>query len=100
MIVDYNTEQFYNHLYAAFKSNVPKLSLNMLSNISLADYGDYWVIKISGPTDSGFDYAQYINEKQSPTKTTRNVGKIWYQWVENTIKETAASYAGSVKYEL
>lgn len=100
MIVDYNTEQFYNHLYAAFKSNVPQLSGNMLTNIKLEDFGDYWKITISGPTDYGYDYAQYINEKTTPTRTTRNKGKIWYQWVENTIKQTAASYAGSVKYEL
>lgn len=97
---DINTEQYYNHLYASFKSNVPQLSGNMLSNIELRDYGDYWIIRISGPTDSGYDYAQYINEKESPTRTTRNRGKIWYKWVENTIKETAASYFGSVKYEL
>lgn len=97
---DIASGQFYYLLYAQFLSNAPVLSGNLIKNIKLDDFGDYFKITISGPTEAGFDYAQYINQKRTPTKTTRNKGKFWYQWVENTIKQTAQSVSGSVKYEL
>ena len=94
------SEQFYYLLFSQFLSNAPVLSGNLIKNITLEDYGDYFKIIISGPTKSGFDYAQYINQKTTNTTTTRNAGENWYQWVEKTIKETAQSISGSVKYEL
>jgi len=97
---DIASGQFYYTLFTAFLSNAPQLSGNLIKNITLEDYGDFYKIIISGPTPSGFDYAQYLNQKQSATETTRNKGKVWYQWVEKTIKETAQTVAGSVKYEL
>lgn len=97
---DIASGQFYYLLFSQFLSNAPQLSGNLIKNITLEDYGDYWKITISGPTESGYDYAQYLNEKTTPTKTTRNVGSVWYQWVEKTIKEVASAVAGSVKYEL
>lgn len=99
-IQDIASGQFYYLLFSQFLSNAPQLSGNLVKNITLEDYGDYFKIIISGPTTSGFDYAQYLNQKQTPTKTTRNKGSVWYQWVEKTIKETAQAYGGSVKYEL
>ena len=97
---DLASEQFYYLLFTQFLSNAPQLSGNLIKNITLEDYGDYFKIVISGPTKSGFDYAQYLNQKQTPTRTTRNKGSVWYQWVEKTIKETAQAVSGSVKYEL
>lgn len=97
---DLASGQFYYLLFTQFLSNAPVLSGNLIKNITLEDYGDYWQITISGPTEGGFDYAQYLNEKQTPTKTTRNINKVWYQWVENTIKQVAQSVAESIKYEL
>lgn len=99
-VEDLASSQFYYTLFTAFLSNAPQLSGNLIKNITLEDYGDFHKITISGPTDSGFDYAQYLNQKQTPTKTTRNKGSVWYQWVEKTIKETAQAVSGSVKYEL
>jgi hypothetical protein len=97
---DLASSQFYYLLFTQFLSNAPQLSGNLIKNITLEDYGDYFKIVISGPTKSGFDYAQYLNQKQTPTRTTRNKGSVWYQWVEKTIKETAQAVSGSVKYEL
>lgn len=94
------SEQFYYLLFSQFLSNAPVLSGNLIKNITLEDYGDYFKIIISGPTKSGFDYAQYLNQKTTNTTTTRNAGENWYQWVEKTIKQTAQSISGSVKYEL
>ena len=99
-VEDLASEQFYYLLFTQFLSNAPQLSGNLIKNITLEDYGDYFKIVISGPTKSGFDYAQYLNQKQTPTRTTRNKGSVWYQWVEKTIKETAQAVSGSVKYEL
>lgn len=97
---DLASGQFYYLLFTQFLSNAPVLSGNLIKNITLEDYGDYWKITISGPTESGYDYAQYLNEKNTPTRTTRNVGSVWYQWVEKTIKQVAQSVAESIKYEL
>lgn len=98
---DLASGQFYYLLFTQFLSNAPVLSGNLIKNITLEDYGDYWKITISGPVEkTGYDYAQYLNEKTTPTKTTRNKGKVWYQWVEKTIKEVAQAVAESVKYEL
>lgn len=93
-------ETFYYTLYSTLLNNAPKLSYNLVSNITLEDFGDYYKITISGPTESGYDYAQYLNEKTTPTKTTRNRGKIWYKWVEDTIDTTSRAVGGSIKYEL
>jgi len=94
------SEQFYYLLFAQFLSNAPVLSGNLIKNITLEDYGDYFSITISGPTKQGFDYAQYLNQKTTNTTTTRNKGDNWYQWVEKTIKQVAQSINGSIKYEL
>lgn len=99
-VEDIASGQFYYLLYSQFLSNAPQLSGNLIKNIVLFDYGDYFKIVISGPTESGYDYAQYLNQKQTPTRTTRNKGSVWYQWVEKTIKETAQAVSGSVRYEL
>jgi hypothetical protein len=98
--VDLVGASYYYNLYATLISNAPKLSYNLVTNITLEDYGDYYKITISGPTESGYDYAQYLNEKTTPTKTTRNRGRIWYKWVEETIDTTARAVGGSIKYEL
>lgn len=99
-ITDLASSRFYYLLFTAFLANAPVLTGNLIKNIILFDYGDYFKIVISGPTESGFDYAQYLNQKRTPTRTTRNAKSVWYQWVEKTIKETAETFGGSVKYEL
>jgi hypothetical protein len=99
-VEDIASGQFYYLLFSQFLSNAPQLSGNLIKNITLEDFGDYWKITISGPTESGYDYAKYLNEKTTPTKTTRNRGSVWYQWVEKTIVEVANAVSGSVKYEL
>jgi len=93
-------EQFYYLLYTTLLANCPVDSGNMLSNIVLEDFGDYWKIIISGPQElnSGefHDYARDVNYNQQRTaKEARN-----YMWIERTIKQVAEIMGGEVRYEL
>ena len=93
-------DQFYHLLYTTLLANCPVDSGNMAANITLEDYGDYWLIKIAGPQelkDGGFhDYARDVNYNlQRTAKEARN-----YEWVERTIKQVSQIIGGEVKYEL
>ena len=99
-IEDITSSLFYEMLFTQFINNVPVLSGNHRQNIQKEDFGDYYVIKLSAPSKSGFDYAQYLNQKQTPTKTGENEGANYYRWIEKTILNVAQSVGGSIKYEL
>lgn len=100
-IEDITSSLFYEMLFTQFLNNVPVLSGNHRQNIQKEDYGDYYVIKLSAPNKkSNFDYAQYLNKKQTNTKTGENEGANYYRWVEKTILNVAQSVGGSIKYEL
>jgi FlaG/FlaF family flagellin (archaellin) len=90
---------FYYVLYTTLLANCPVDTGNMVSNITLEDYGDYWKITISGPRYSSqgfFDYAKSVNyNPQRTPKEARN-----YQWVERVIKQVSEVIGGSVEYEL
>ena len=88
---------YYYTLYQALKANTPIDTGNMLSHITLEDYGDYWKIIISGPDErNNYDYAYDVNyNRQRSAKEAKN-----YKWVERTIRQVSEAIAGSVKYEL
>jgi hypothetical protein len=91
---------FYELLYNTLRSKMPKDSRNMVMNTRFDDFGDYFVITISGPTDGGYDYAEAVNAKKTPNKGGANPGQINYQWIEKTIKYITELTGGDVKYEL
>jgi hypothetical protein len=97
---DITSSAFYEMLFTQFLNNVPVLSGNHRQNIQKEDFGDYYIIKLSAPSKSGFDYAQYLNQKQTPTKTGENKNENYYKWIEKTILNVAQSVGGSIKYEL
>jgi hypothetical protein len=94
-----NEQTLYDFLFSNILAQMPKDTRNMLNNTRMDDYGDYFIIKISGPkeTSKGFyDYAKAVNyNKQRTAKETRN-----YMWVERTVKQVTNSIGGSVKYEI
>lgn len=96
---DYAVRDFYYVLFTTLIANCPVDTRNMVSNITLEDYGDYWLIKISGPslTSKGFyDYAEAVNYNQQRTsKEARN-----YMWVERVIQQVSHLFGGQVEYEL
>ena len=99
-IEDITSSLFYEMLFTQFINNVPVLSGNHRQNIQKEDFGDYYIIKLSAPSKSGFDYAQYLNQKTTNTKTGENKGENYYRWIEKTILNVAQSVGGSIKYEL
>lgn len=90
---------FYYVVYSTLLSMCPIDTGNMVANITLEDYGDYWKISVSGPsiTASGFyDYARAVNyNAQRTPKEARN-----YMWVERAIKQASEVVGGDAKYEL
>lgn len=93
-------EQFYYLLYTTLLANCPVDTGNMVANIVLEDYGDYYKITVSGPSElsSGefYDYAQAVNYNQKRSaKEARN-----YEWIERTIKQVTEIIGGEIKYEL
>lgn len=90
---------FYYVLYTTLLGMCPVDTGNMVANITLEDFGDYWRISVSGPslTGSGFyDYARAVNYNlQRTPKEARN-----YMWVERAIKQASTVVGGNVKYEL
>ena len=93
-------QPLYLTVYAALLATCPVDSTNMITNITYEDYGDYQKITISGPTDRGYDYAEAVNAKKTPNKTGPNKGRVNYQWVERTIKNSVAQRSSDSKYEL
>ena len=104
------SEQFYYTLYTALLARAPKDTRNMVTHITLEDFGDHWLIKISGPMSSyrdkktgkprksnlSYDYARDVNyNRQRSAKEVRN-----YKWIEATIKQVAKVIGGNVIYEL
>lgn len=93
--------QFYfEMLVTALMANCPKDTRNMVSHITLEDYGDYWKITISGPKTnkdgSFYDYAKAVNYNQQRTaKEARN-----YMWIEKTIAQVSKVMGGNIQYEL
>jgi hypothetical protein len=88
-------EEFYMLVYTTLLANCPVDTRNMLNNISLEDYGDYWKIVISGPR-AGYDYAKAVNyNRQRGPKEIRN-----YQWVERVLQQISEVVGGNVQYEL
>jgi hypothetical protein len=89
------SRDFYYTLYKTLLANTPVDTGNMLSHITLEDYGEYWKITISGPKGN-YDYAQDVNyNPQRTAKERKN-----YKWVERTVRQVSETIAGSVKYEL
>jgi len=92
-------DRFWYLLFTELLAKSPKDTRNMVSNITVTDYGDYWAVVISGPkmTSQGFyDYAMDVNyNPQRTPKEARN-----YQWIERTIRQAAEVIGGTVKYEL
>jgi len=93
-------EHFYYLLYTTLLANCPVDSGNMVANITLEDFGDYWKISISGPqyNNSGdfHDYARDVNYNlQRTAKEARN-----FEWIERTIRQVSEIMGGSVQYEL
>lgn len=91
---------FYYVLYTALLANCPKDTFNMVQNITLTDMGDVWLIRISGPTEKGYDYARDVNEMQGVVKSGPNKGKINYHWIQRTIQQVAHLFGVEVNYEL
>lgn len=96
-------QDFYYVLFTTLLANCPRDTHNMVQNITLTDYGDFWLIKISGPrmSASGFyDYAKKVNAQLQPTQSGPNKGRVNYQWVERTIKQVSHVFGKEVRYEL
>ena len=91
---------FYYVLYTTLLANAPKDTHNMVRNITLTDLGDAWLIRISGPTAKGFDYARAVNEMPNIVKSGPNKVKINYHWIERTIQQVSQLFGVEVKYEL
>ena len=92
----------YYVLFTTLMANCPydrnNIGSHMKENITLTDYGDYWMIRITGP--GAYNYAKKVNEKQTPTVTGPNKGKINYHWVERTIEQVGRLFGVEVEYEL
>ena len=91
---------FYYVLYTTLLANCPKDKHNMVQNITLTDMGDVWLIRISGPTAKGYDYARAVNEMQGVVKSGRNKGKVNYKWIERTVEQVSRLFGKEVRYEL
>jgi hypothetical protein len=88
-------EEFYAVLYAALLANCPVDTRNMVTHITLEDYGDHYKITISGPT-ADYDYAKAVNyNRQRGPKEIRN-----YHWVERVLRQVSEVFGGNVEYEL
>jgi len=88
-------EEFYMLVYTTLLANCPVDSRNMVTHITLEDYGDHWKIVISGPR-ADYDYAKAVNyNRQRGPKEVRN-----YHWVERTLRQISEVVGGNVQYEL
>lgn len=96
------SRDFYYLLHTALLANCPfdrnNIGAHMVENITLTDYGDYWLIEISGP--GAYDYARAVNERQGMVKSGPNKGANNYKWVERTIKQVSNALGEEVNYEL
>jgi hypothetical protein len=97
--MDDNARDFYYVLYTTLLANSPRDTGNMVTNITLTDFGTFWLIRISGPRMSAngyYDYAKAVNyNPQRTPKEARN-----YQWVERSIKQVSHLFGKEVRYEL
>jgi hypothetical protein len=65
-------EDFMNVLLTTLIANCPFDTGNMKTHITFEDLGDYYNIRISGPT-ANFDYAKAVNENmQRGSKEIKN----------------------------
>lgn len=96
---DLVSRDFYYVLYTTLLANAPVLTGNMVENITLEDYGDYWLITVSGPRD-GYDYARKVNEQILPTQSGKNKGRVNYHWIERVIQQVAYLFGTEVNYEI
>lgn len=87
---------YYYVLYTTLLANCPVDTRNMVTHITLEDFGDYWKITISGPRADGYDYAKAVN--YNPQRTPKEVRN--YMWIERTIRQVSEVIGGSVAYEL
>lgn len=91
-------EDFYYLLYSALIANCPVDTHNMQQNITLEDYGDYWVIIVSGPR-IGYDYASVVNKgRQDRAPVGKEVANIG--WIERTINQVCQAIGVNIEYEL
>lgn len=92
---------FYYILYSILIAMCPRDTGNMVTNIMLEDFGDYWKITVSGP-NGAYDYAAAVNyglaakaqNRSMSAKETQN-----YLWIQKAI-EQAGKLVGEVKYEV
>ena len=92
-------EEFYFLLFEQLIINCPTDSYNMVSHIVMEDYGDSFVISISGPTKRGYDYAAVVNggrKDRAPIgREVRNIA-----WIERTVQQVAEAMGVKVEYDL
>jgi hypothetical protein len=93
-------QPLYLTIYAKLLATCPVDSTNMITHITYEDYGTYQKIIISGPTKSGYDYAEKVNQKKTPNKSGPNKGRVNYQWVERAVKTATQQRSSDSKYEL
>lgn len=93
-------QPLYLTIYTKLIAMCPVDSTNMITHITYEDYGTYQKIIISGPTDSGYDYASKVNAKKTPNISGPNKGRVNYQWVERAIKSAKQQRSSDSKYEL
>lgn len=93
-------QPLYLTVYAKLIATCPVDTTNMLTHITYEDYGTYQKITISGPTKSGYDYAEAVNAKKTPNISGANKGRVNYQWVERAVRTSVAQRSSDSKYEL
>ena len=91
---------FYYVLYTTLLAHAPRDTGNMVNNITLTDFGDFWLIRISGPTKSGYDYARAVNDMPNVVKSGPNKGKINYRWIERTIEQVSRLFDMEVRVDV
>lgn len=93
-------QPLYLLVYAKLLATCPVDTTNMITHIIYEDYGTHQKIIISGPTKSGYDYAEAVNKKQTPNISGPNKGRVNFQWVQRAVRTSVAQRSSNIKYEL
>jgi hypothetical protein len=93
-------QPLYLLIYTKLLATCPVDSTNMITHITYEDYGTYQKIIISGPTKSGYDYAEKVNAKTTPNKTGPNKNRVNFEWVQRAVRTATQQRSSDSKYEL
>lgn len=93
-------------IYAILQGLTPQRTRNLISNLAMVDYGDYWKIVFTAtPRKDGgsYDYASAVNYGLNAKAQNRGMSAKEYRnymIVERAVEQAVENIGGNVYYEI